>query len=236
MLVKKWMRENVFTVDANATMQDAMELLKKHEIRMLPVMEEGNLVGVVTDRDLKKASIPDIVTFEVHKLLDLISEIKVKDLMTKDPITVPLDYTVEETAEVLLKNKISGVPVVNHEGKLVGMITQSDLFSVLMSVTGMGRRGLQYAIMQKRGIKFAFQVEDRPGCIKELESILRKYGGRVRSIMSTYTDTPEGYRKVYIRMYGINREKLPQLKDELREKAELIYMVDHRKNIRETYQ
>ena len=236
MLVKKWMRENVFTVDANATMQDAMELLKKHEIRMLPVMEEGNLVGVVTDRDLKKASIPDIVTFEVHKLLDLISEIKVKDLMTKDPITVPLDYTVEETAEVLLKNKISGVPVVNHEGKVVGIITQSDLFSVLMSVTGMGRRGLQYAIMQKRGIQFAFQVEDRPGCIKELESILRKYGGRVRSIMSTYADTPEGYRKVYIRMYGINREKLPQLKDELREKAELIYMVDHRKNIRETYQ
>lgn len=236
MLVKKWMRDRVATIDANDTMQDAMGLLKKHAIRMLPVMEEGKLVGVVTGRDLIKASAPDIVTFEVHKLLELLSELKVRDLMTKDPVTVPFDYTVEETAEVLLEKKISGVPVVNQEGKLVGIITQSDLFSVLMSVTGMGSRGLQYAMMQKRGIQFAFQVEDRPGCIKDLESILRKHGGRVRSIMSTYSDSPEGYRKVYIRMYGINREKLPQLKDELREKAELIYMVDHRENLREIYQ
>ena len=236
MLVNKWMRDRVTTIDANDTMQDAMELLKKNAIRMLPVMEEGKLVGVVTDRDLRKASVPDIVTFEVHKLLDILSELKVKDIMTKDPVTVPFDYTVEETAEVLLEKKISGVPVVNQEGKLVGIITQSDLFRVLMSVTGMGKRGLEYAMMQKRGIQFALQVKDRPGCIKELESILRNHGGRVRSIMSTYSDTPEGYRKVYIRMYGINREKLPQLKDELRDKAELIYMVDHRKNIREVYQ
>lgn len=235
MLVKNWMKNNVVTVDVNDSMKDAINALKKHDIRMLPVMEKGKLVGIVTDRDLRRASIPDLVTFEIHKLLDLISETKVNDIMTKNPITIPFDYTVEEAAGVLLTNKISGLPVVDHEGRLVGTITQSDLFSVLMSVTGMGKRGIQFAFMEKRGMQFAFQVEDQPGCIKELEEILRKYGGRITSIMSCHERCPDGYRKVYIRMYGIDRTKLLQLKEDLSEQASLIYIIDHRHNKREIY-
>lgn len=235
MLIKNWMSTNVFTVDVNDSMQDVIKVLKKHDIRMLPVMEKGKLAGIVTDRDLRSASIPDMVTFEIHKLLDLISETKVKDIMTKNPVTIPFDYTVEEAAGLLLTNKISGLPVVDYEFQLVGTITQSDLCSVLMSVTGMGKRGIQFAFMEKRGMQFAFQVEDRTGCIKELEEILRKYGCRITSIMSAHEGCPEGYRKVYIRIYGIDRTKLPKLKEELSEKATLLYIVDHRHNKREIY-
>ncbi len=236
MLVKNWMRENVVTVNISDTIPDAVALLKKHQIRMLPVMDGGKLVGVVTDRDLKRVSSSDVIPFEIHELAYKLNQIKMGEVMSKPPITIPPDYTVEEAAEVLLKHKISGVPVVGHEGQLVGTITQSDLFSVLMSVTGMGRRGLQYAMMQKRGIQFAFMVEDRPGSIRELEDTLRKYKGRMTSILSSYEGCPEGYRKVYIRMYGIDRSKLPQLKEELKKKAPLLYMVDHRENKREIYQ
>ena len=101
MLVKNWMNKRVITIDVDDSMQDAMKLLKEHKIRMLPVMKKGELVGIVTDRDLKRASASDATTLEVHELLYLLSTIKVKEIMTKNPITVPVDYTVEETAEVL---------------------------------------------------------------------------------------------------------------------------------------
>ena len=192
---------------------------------MVPVMKRGKLVGIVTDRDLKRSSPSDATTLEIHELLYLISKIKVEKIMTKDPITVPFDFTVEEAAEILMKNRISGAPVVDQNGKVVGTITKGDLFRVLISLTGVG----------KRGIQFAFQVEDLPGTIKAVADIIRHYGGRMVSILSTYEHVPKGYRKVFIRMLGVERDKLPQLEDDIRKKATLLYVVDHRENRREIF-
>ena len=225
MLVGNWMSKNVITVDVEDSMHDAVKLMKEKEIRMLPVLKKGKLVGVITDRDLKRSAASDATMLDVHELLYLVSKIKVRNIMTKDPITVPWNFTVEETAEVLLKNKISGAPVVDQNGDIVGTITQTDLFRVLIVLTGVGNRGIQ----------FAFQLEDRPGSIKEVADVIRKYGGRMVSILSSYEEVPEGYRKVYIRMRSIERPNLQKLKEELSRTAALIYMVDHRENIREIF-
>lgn len=226
MLVKNWMSKTVITLDENDSMLTAMKLLKAHDIRMLPVMKDNKLVGILTDRDIKRASASDATALEIHELIFLISQITAKEIMTKNPITIPFDFTVEETAEVLLKNKISGAPVLDEERRIVGAITQTDLFNALISLTGVG----------KRGIQFAFQLEDRPGSIKEVANIIRKYKGRMVSILSTYERVPDGQRKVYIRAYGIGRAKLPELKEALRKEAMLLYMVDHHENKREIYQ
>jgi len=225
MLVNNWMSKDVITVDVEDSMHDAVKLLKEKGIRMLPVLKKGKLVGIVTDRDLKRSAASDATTLDVHELLYLVSKIKVASIMTKDPITVPHNFTVEETAEVLLRNKISGAPVVDQNGDVVGMITQTDLFRVLIALTGVG----------KGGIQFAFQLEDRPGSIKEVADVIRLYGGRMVSILTSYEDVPEGYRKVFIRMRSIERARLQQLKEELSYKVALIYMVDHRENIREIF-
>ncbi len=225
MLVKDWMNKDVITIEEKDSMQDAIKLLKEHDIRMLPVLRKGKLVGIVTDRDLKRASASDATLLEIHELIYILSRIKVKEIMTKNPIAVPFDYTVEETAEILLTHKISGAPVVDHEGKLVGTITQSDIFKVLVSLTG----------LSKRGISFSFMVEDRSGSIKEVTDIIRVYGGRMASILSSYDRTPKGYRRVYVRMYNIDRTRLPQLKEQLKAKTTLLYMVDHRENVREVF-
>ena len=192
---------------------------------MLPVMKKDKLVGIVTDRDLKRASASDATTLEVHELLYVLSNIKVKDLMTKDPVTVPPDFTIGETAELLLEKKISGVPVLDNKGEVVGVITKADIFRALISLTG----------LKSKGTQFAFELEDRPGSIKEVSDIIRGYGGRMASILSSYDRAREGHRKVYIRMYGVDRPQLLQLKEELKEKAELLYMVDLRENKREIY-
>jgi acetoin utilization protein AcuB len=225
MLVKNWMSKPAITIDADASMHDAIKLLKDHNIKMLPVMEKGNLVGIVTDRDIKRASASDATSLEIHELLYLISKIKIREIMTKDPITVPQDYTVEETAEILLKHNISGVPVVDQFSDVIGTITQNDIFRILISLTG----------AEKRGIQFGVEVEDRPGSTKEVTDIIREYGGRMASILTSYNMAPEGYRRVYIRMYGIDRFKINKLKEAIGEKASLLYLIDRREVHRETF-
>ena len=226
MLVKNWMSKKPITIDVNASMQDAIKLMKQENIKLLPVVQGDKLVGVVTDRDLKKASASDATSLDVHELLYLIMKIKVKDIMVKNPITVAEDFTIEETAQILLDKKISGVPVMDKTGKIAGVITKSDLFRVIISLTGIGQKGIQLAM----------QLKDDSGSIKSVADIIRKYQGRIASILSTYDRVPPGFRKVYIRFFDMDRGKLEELKKEIKEKALLLYMVDHREGERSVYE
>ena len=225
MLVKNWMNKKVITIDENDSMQDAVNLIKQHKINMLPVMKKGKLTGIVTDRDLKKASASDATTLDVHELLYLISKIKIKDIMSKKPVTVPFDFTIEETASMLLENNISGAPVVDKDKQLVGVITQADIFKVIISLTG----------ISKKGVHFGFKVKDLPGSIKEVADIIRNYGGRMASILTSYERVPQGYRNVYIRTYGVDRSKFKNLLSDLKNIADLLYYVDHTENKREIF-
>ena len=220
MLVKNWMSKKVISIEPKDSMQRALSLMKEHKIRMLPVLQKGKLVGVVSDTDLKRASASDATMLDMHEMLYLLSKIKIKDIMTKDPLTVAPGCTVEETAALLMERKISGVPVVDEDGKVVGVITRDDLFRVLIDLSGFGKRGMQ----------FAFQVDDRAGSIKDLTDVVRKYGGRIASILGSYDRAPEGFRNVYLRIYEIPREKMIKLQAELEKKAKLLYVVDHRED------
>ena len=226
MLVKNWMNADFITVRDDDSMQEAIRILKENPVDLLPVMNKKKLVGVITDRDLKKASASDATTLDTHEVLYLISKIKVKDIMSKKPITVHYELTIEETAELLMDRSISGAPVVDDSDSVVGIISKTELFKVIINLTG---------VETKRGIQFAFMVEDRPGSIKEVADIIRRHGGRMQSILSTHKDTPEGFRKVFIRMYDIDRDKFQQLKEELRKEADLLYCVDHRNKQREIF-
>ena len=226
MLVREWMSKEVITVDEDQTMQHAIGLLKEHNIRMLPVMRNKKLVGIITDRDLKRASASDATSLEIHELLYLISKIKVKDIMIPKPITVPWDFTVEEAAEVLLKNKISGTPVTGPQGDVVGVITKSDIFKVLISLAGIGKRGIQMAI----------QIEDRAGSMKGITRAIRDLGGRMVSILTSYEKVPDGFRNVYIRFFDLDRSVLETLQKNLFEISKVLYIVDHRENKREIFE
>jgi acetoin utilization protein AcuB len=226
MLVKNWMSKDIITVNENAPIIDAIKLLKHHNIGRLPVMQKCKMVGIVTDRDLKRASASDAVPFEVHELLYLLSKIKIEEVMSKNPISVPPDYTVEETADLFLENEISSTPVIDDQDQLVGIITRKDLFKALISLTG----------KRNKGIEFAFKVEDRPGSTKALTDIIRNYKGRLMSILSSDENIQEGYRNVYIEACQIDREKVSQLNKKLREKATMLYFVDKRQNKREIYE
>ncbi len=225
MLVKNWMNEKVHFIDADESFQDAVEKMKSNRISLLPVMSKGKLVGVVTDQDLKKASASDATTLEIHELMYLLSKIKVKEIMSNNPVTVPPDFTMEETAHLLMNHKLSGVPVVDYDGEVIGVITKTDLFNLFISISGFG----------KRGVQIACRIEDRPGSIKEITDIIRECGYRLASILTSYEKVPQGYRNVYIRMYDINRRSFGELLETVGKKCNLLYMVDHREGKREIY-
>ncbi len=226
MLVRKWMSKDVIAVDADDSLQQAINLMKERNSRLLPVMKDNQLVGVISDGDIKKASASSAVPLDVQDLLYLTYKTKIRDIMTRDPVTVPLDHTVEEAAQLLLQRGISGAPVVDRKGRVAGIITRDHIFRVLISLTG----------QEKRGVQFAFHVKDSLGAVKDLIDVIRGHGGRTASILSSFEGAPPGTRNVYIRAFNIDRSKMPEVVKELREKATMLYLVDHRENRREIYE
>lgn len=225
MLVKYWMKQKIATVKETDSLQRAIMLMRESQQLMLPVMNNGDLVGVITDRDVKRASASDATALEIHELAYLIARITVADVMTRDVITIPLDFTLEEAAAQLLINNISGAPVVDSGRKLVGIITQREIFLALLSLTGFGKKGIQIAV----------EVDDRPGSIKEVTDVVRNAGGRLVSLLTSYERVPPGHRRLYVRAWAVDRDRLPSVLEEIKQKATLLYYVDHRENKREEF-
>jgi acetoin utilization protein AcuB len=214
MLVKDWMSKDPITINDDTSMMKAIHLMKQNRFRRLPVLHEGRLVGIVSDRDLKEASPSKATTLDVHELYYLLAELHVKDIMTRDPVTVSPESTVEHAAQLMLENTISGLPVVDDQGKVVGILTQSDVFRAFMHITG---------ILQG-GVQFALRLEDSAGLIKEVVDLLREKGARFVSLLTSYTSPQEGYRDVYVRVKNLTPEALEAAKKELASRHEVLYV------------
>jgi acetoin utilization protein AcuB len=214
MLVNHWMTSDPVTITDDTSMMKAIHLMKQNRFRRLPVLHDGALVGIITDRDLKEASPSKATTLDVHELYYLLAELHVRDIMTRNPITVKPDDTVERAAELMLEHTVSGMPVVDDTGRLVGIITQSDVFRAFMHITG----------IQQGGVQFALRLEDRPGLIKEVVDLLRDKGARFVSLLSSYTTSQEGFRDVYIRVKNLSPEGVAAARQELGGRFELLYV------------
>ena len=129
LLVVDWMTRNPYTVSPWASLLDAYRMMRNYEIRRLPVVEDGRLVGVVTKNDIRAA-----VPLGFYKLTEQnrrLAKKSVSEVMTRHPISIHKDASVAEAAEIMFENKIGGLPVI-EAGQLVGIITESDLFRLVM--------------------------------------------------------------------------------------------------------
>ena len=219
MLVKNWMSYPVITVNLETYLKDAAKLMEEHNIRGLPVLSEGRLVGYITDKEIKRASASEVSRLEyVPAMYRMITHIQVKEFMTENPARILTDYTVEKAAEIMMENKLSSAPVVDREGNLKGVVSQTDIFRALVSFIG----------TKKEGIQFAFQLEDRTGTIKEVTDLIRMFGGRIESILSSSYRVPEGFGKIFIRIYGVDESRMQELKTELMSRFSLLYVIEHK--------
>lgn len=225
MLIKNWMTSPVITIDAGQPLKDGLDQFQKQSINLLPVLKDNKLAGLLFKDDMKIITSVQSKNSNLEQARNLLMEVKIEQVMTQKPITIPEDYTMEEAAEILMKNNLAGAPITDHSGKMIGLISKNEICKNYIDLSG----------ISKRGVLFAFILDDIPGSIKRITEIIRQHKGRLLSIMSTYSGMPQGYRKVYIRAFQIDRKDLEKLTTELKASSNLQYMIDHRYNHREFF-
>ena len=145
MRIRDMMRRNLITVDGETLVMDAQKIMKENNIRRLPVVDKGKLVGIVTKHDLLEASPSPATSLSVHELNYLLSRMKVKEIMKKNPVTLTPDTPFEEALRIGQEKKIGAFPVV-EDGKLVGIATESDIVRFLTRALGIKEEGSRITI------------------------------------------------------------------------------------------
>jgi CBS domain-containing protein len=130
--VKDWMSGPVETVSPATPISQAHQMMKEKKIRRLPVLENDRLVGIITIGDVREASPSDATTLSIWELNYLWAQLTVEKIMTRKVLTITPDDSVIAAAQTMLDHKVSGLPVVDTAGKLVGIITESDIFRMLV--------------------------------------------------------------------------------------------------------
>ncbi|MCA9990881.1 MAG: CBS domain-containing protein [Anaerolineales bacterium] len=131
-VIKDWMTYDPIVIRPSTTLPEAHRLMKEYSIRRLPVVENDKLVGMVTLGDVRGAEPSGATALSIWEINYLISKLRVEEIMTPDPVVVSEEAMVGEAAHLMLKYKISGLPVVDAEGILVGIITESDIFRMVV--------------------------------------------------------------------------------------------------------
>ncbi len=199
MPVQNWMTTDVVSVGPDTSLLKVGKLMKDHHIRRIPVVDDnGQVVGIISDRDVRDASPSKATTLDMYEMHYLLAELKAKNIMTAKPITVKPTDTVEQAALIMLDNKVGGLPVVDDSGKLVGIISDHDVFKALVDITGARMGGLQFAI----------ELPDQPGTARPLFDLLRAHNARLLSVLTV--SNADGNRQLFIRVRDLENSKAEQ--------------------------
>jgi acetoin utilization protein AcuB len=170
MLVKERMSSRPILCAPDLPVSEALEQMKNEHIRRMPVVDKnGKLVGIVSDKDLLRASPSPVTSLSVWEITYLLSKLKVGDVMTKKVITVSENTPIENTARIMVDNKIGGLPVVNDSGAVVGIITETDIFKTFLELLG----------ARKPGVRVTMYVADVRGQLAKITSAVAGSGGNI---------------------------------------------------------
>jgi acetoin utilization protein AcuB len=198
MLVEKRMKRDPVTVSPEDSFRHAMTLIRQKGIRHLPVVDEGQLVGILTDRDIRQASPSPATSLEIHELHYLLEKVRIREIMTKKVYTVTPATPIEEAARLMLTHRIGGLPVLDA-GRLVGIITETDILTAFVDVMG----------IQQEQTRLELVLEDRPGAFLEVCRIIQAQGGDIVSVVTaTATHRGEETKVLVFRLEGVEVDAL----------------------------
>ncbi|QWV94362.1 CBS domain-containing protein [Geomonas oryzisoli] len=199
MLVRDRMTKNPITIIPDISVTEALRLMGEKKIRRLPVVDRsGQLVGIVSDRDLFQASPSPATSLAVWEIHDLLAKLTVEKCMAKDVITVSEDTPLEEAARIMVDRRIGGLPVVNA-GKLVGIITESDLFNILLELLG-GRR---------QGVRLTVATTGAKGTLADVTKTIYEAGGNIVGLGFSEVDGNQADTWINtFKVQGVSKETL----------------------------
>jgi acetoin utilization protein AcuB len=197
MLVEERMTHPVITTHKDVPIMDAYDLMQKENIRRLPVVDrEGNLVGMVSEREILQASPSKATSLSIWELNYLMARISVDEIMTKEVITVEANTPLEEAALLMADHKIGGLPVMK-DGKLVGIVTETDLFKVFLELMG----------ARDPGVRLAVLVRNVPGELAQLTKAMLDLNGNIVAMGTTSgDDTSTG--EITMKVEGVSEQDL----------------------------
>jgi acetoin utilization protein AcuB len=201
MFVGERMSRPVIAVSPEDSINDVLAMFRKEHIRRAPVMKDGKLVGIVSERDLLNASPSSATTLSIWEMNYLISKVKVKNVMTKKVITVDKDTPIEEAARIMADKKIGGVPVTSQE-KVVGMITETDLFKVFLELMG----------ARQKAIRVTATIREQPGELAKVTKAIANNGGDFISF-GMFSGPDAESRVITFKVQGIKKEKIKEVLD-----------------------
>lgn len=186
MFVNQRMTSKPVTISSTKTITEAAALMKQGGFRRLPVVDIGRLVGIITDRDLRKAAPSPATALSAHELNYLLDKVRVKDIMTKQVATIDEAATIEEAALLMYNHRIGGLVVVNKNDAVVGVITETDIFKCFVDIMG----------LPDGTTRFTIDVSDQVGVLHDLTGIFADLGANIRSLASYALPNGSGYQVV----------------------------------------
>ncbi|OGO25101.1 MAG: hypothetical protein A2W33_06555 [Chloroflexi bacterium RBG_16_52_11] len=203
MLVRERMKHPVITVKPEMQITDALNMMRREHIRRAPVVKNSKLVGIVSDKDLLNASPSSATSLSIWEMNYLLSKVQVKDVMTKNVLTITEDTTIEEAARIMSDHKIGGLPVMRGEN-IVGIITETDLFKIFLEL--MGAREI--------GVRVSALIRDERGQLAKLTQILTSQGGNFVAF-GLFSGEDSSNRLLTFKVDGIELEKVRALLEPL---------------------
>lgn len=197
MLVRDRMSKHPITVTADVHIDEALKIMRDNKVRRLPVVDRnGRLVGIVSEMDLLYASPSPATSLSVYEIHYLIARITVQDVMTKEVISIEEDTPLEEAAWIMVDNKIGGLPVV-RDGKLVGIITETDLFKIFLELLG----------ARERGVRLTLQVPNKKGVLASITGQIAQMGGDIISL-GTFLGEDPTKGLLTVKVAGVSQDQL----------------------------
>ena len=197
MLVHERMSKHPITITEDTPINRALKSMRDEKVRRLPVLnDKGELVGIVSERDLLYASPSPVTSLSIHEIHYLVSKITVGKIMTRDVFTVSEYTPLEEAARIMADNKIGGLPVV-RDGKLVGIITESDLFKIFTEILG----------ARDMGVRLSMLVPEQPGILADITRAIADMGGNIISLGTFLGDDPTN-RLITVKVADVPEDKL----------------------------
>jgi acetoin utilization protein AcuB len=204
MLVGDRMTKRPITITEDTGIDKALELMHSEKVRRLPVLNKhGQLVGIVSELDLLKASPSPATTLSIYELPYLLSKIKMRDIMTRDVVTATEDMPLEEAALIMAENKIGGLPVMRGD-KLVGIITETDLFKIFLEMLG----------AREEGVRLSMLVPEEKGMLAKIAGKVAEMGGNFVAQGTIMGEDPTN-RQLTIKVTDVPEEQLVSAMEEL---------------------
>lgn len=197
MYVGRVMRTDLVTVPPDTSLVQARDIIADKEIAHLLVVDnQEQLIGIVSDRDVKQSWASPATTLSVHELNYILKQLTVETIMRKKIITIPPDTTIERAASIMQESRISSLPVVQGE-KLLGIITTTDVMGVLLQAIGMDTDSFRFTVL----------VEDRIGVVAEVSKVLQEKHINIRSLITWPEKEHQGVYQLVIRVAARDKEK-----------------------------